>query len=204
MSASFILLFCSTLLGIALSQAPAAFDVTFSTSVKNGTSGTIKMHVERQWSPQGVDRFYTLLKLQIPYYNMNGFFRVVPGFVVQFGISGDPKVSQEWQNKNIPDDPVILSNIKGTMSYADAGPNTRTTQLFINYADNSFLDSQGFTPFAKIDDASMLTALSINAQYGENPDQGQIYSKGNDYLKANYPNLDYLTSAEITNERWDS
>jgi len=132
------------------------------------------------------------------------FFRVVPGFVVQFGISGDPKVSQEWQNKNIPDDPVILSNIKGTMSYADAGPNTRTTQLFINYADNSFLDSQGFTPFAKIDDASMLTALSINAQYGENPDQGQIYSKGNDYLKANYPNLDYLTSAEITNERWDS
>eukprot|EP01127_Copromyxa_protea_P006748 TRINITY_DN16739_c0_g1_i1.p1 TRINITY_DN16739_c0_g1~~TRINITY_DN16739_c0_g1_i1.p1 ORF type:complete len:205 (-),score=52.88 TRINITY_DN16739_c0_g1_i1:103-717(-) len=189
-------------LSVAFSlHAPDTFDVTFATTVKNQTTGTINLHVERKWSPNGVDRFYTLLKLTPPYYNQNGFFRVVPGFVVQFGISGDPKVAQKWEQANIVDDPVVLSNLKGTVAYADAGPNTRSTQLFINYADNTFLDSQGFTPFAKVsDDASMKTALSINSLYGQTPDQNAIYEQGNTYLKAKFPLLDYITTATISNE----
>jgi len=184
--------------------APAEFDVTFHTTVKGGTTGDIKLHVTRAWSPNGVDRFYELLMLKPQsYYTENGFFRVMPGFVVQFGIAGDPTVSNAWANKNIPDDPVLKSNIAGTVSYATAGPNTRTTQLFINYADNSFLDSQGFSPFAQLIDAdSMATAKAIFSGYGQSPSQSLIYQSGNSYLQQQFPKLDYLVSTTISNEVW--
>jgi len=187
-------LFALLSISCVLAQTPAKFNVVFQTTVNNGT-GKITLHVERNWSPYGVDRFYQLMTLAAgSYYNQNGFFRVVPNFVVQFGINGDPTISQKWENANIPDDPVILSNIPGTVSYADAGANTRTTQLFINYVNNSFLDGEGFTPFAVIT-SGLDVALAINPQYGENPDQGMIYSQGNPYLKQNFPNLDYITKA---------
>jgi len=182
-------------------KAPKTFLVEFATTVNQG-QGTIVINITRSWAPYGVDRFYELLTLNdstFCYYNQNGFFRVVPGFVVQFGINGNPTISNAWENANIPDDPVILSNIEGTMAYADAGPNTRTTQLFINYADNSFLDSEGFAPFGVIVQG-MDVALAINSQYQQEPDQTLIYSEGNSYLQANFPGLDYITTASIMKE----
>lgn len=129
--------------------------------------------------------------------------------------SGNPKISAQWQNSNIQDDPVLLSNTVGTITYATAGPNTRTTQLFINYAgkttnlapilgtnaspaDNSFLDSQGFAPFGKVV-KGMKVATAIYSGYGQNPDQGSIYSQGNAYLQQNFPQLDYITRAYVIN-----
>eukprot|EP00029_Vermamoeba_vermiformis_P012239 TRINITY_DN7053_c0_g1_i1.p1 TRINITY_DN7053_c0_g1~~TRINITY_DN7053_c0_g1_i1.p1 ORF type:complete len:226 (-),score=55.68 TRINITY_DN7053_c0_g1_i1:37-678(-) len=179
-------------------KAPEEFFVGFDTTVKVG-DGKIILKIQRSNAPIGVDRFYELLTLAGgSYYNNNGFFRVLPGFVVQFGISGNPKISQAWQNKNIQDDPVLLSNVYGTITYATAGPNTRTTQLFINYADNSFLDSQGFAPFGKVV-KGMSVATAIYSGYAQNPDQGSIYNQGNTYLKQNFPQLDYITRAYVIN-----
>jgi len=183
--------------------APSTFDVIFETTVKNGTTGKIRVHVERQWSPLGVDRFYTLLKLSPEsYYDQNAFFRVVTGYIVQFGINGDPTVSSAWEFNTIKDDPLVISNKKGTLVFATAGPNTRTTQLFLNYVDNVDLDSQGFTPFGKVvNEAGMATALAINAQYGQDPVQTAIYNQGNFYLKSTYPNLDYVVKTTIVDEK---
>lgn len=151
----------------------------------------------RAFSPHGVDRVFQLVTLQNgSYYNENAFFRIVPNFVAQFGINGDPTVSQEWETKFIPDDPVVLSNLKGTVAFASSGPNTRTTQLYINYADNSFLDKQGFSPLGSISEGFDV-ALKLNAQYGEQPDQNSIYMQGNAYLKQHFPNLSYITSTRI-------
>eukprot|EP01116_Phalansterium_solitarium_P013325 TRINITY_DN3069_c0_g1_i1.p1 TRINITY_DN3069_c0_g1~~TRINITY_DN3069_c0_g1_i1.p1 ORF type:complete len:234 (+),score=18.10 TRINITY_DN3069_c0_g1_i1:87-788(+) len=119
--------------------APESFLLQFNTTVKTG-DGSILINITRSNAPLGVDRLFELLTLPTgSYYDQNGFFRVVPNFVVQFGINGDPAIAQKWENANINDDPVKLSNLKGTVTYATAGPNTRTTQLFINYVDNSFL-----------------------------------------------------------------
>eukprot|EP01090_Pellita_catalonica_P012457 TRINITY_DN2716_c0_g1_i3.p1 TRINITY_DN2716_c0_g1~~TRINITY_DN2716_c0_g1_i3.p1 ORF type:complete len:131 (+),score=22.61 TRINITY_DN2716_c0_g1_i3:41-433(+) len=123
-------------------------------------------------------------------------FRVVKNFVVQFGINGVPATSAKWRNEQIPDDPVILKNTRGTITFADAGPNTRTTQLFINFADNSFLDSQGFSPFGFVE-SGMDVVDAIYAGYAQEPNQGQIYLQGNAYLKAGFPLLTYLTTATI-------
>jgi len=174
-------------------QAPASFLLTFNTTVKV-SDGLIVINVTRAWSPHGADRLWQLLNASVNYYAENGFFRVVTGFVVQFGISGIPALSQKYETAYIPDDPVILSNVEGTVAYADAGNNTRTTQLFINYANNTFLDSEGFTPVGMII-KGMDVALGINAQYSQEPDQTTIYSEGNAYLKRRFPNLDYITTA---------
>jgi len=179
-------------------QAPTRFQVKFTTTVRGQSTNFILLNITRSNAPIGVDRFYQLLTLSAgAYYNQNGFFRVVPGFVVQFGISGVPAVAQQWESAYIQDDPVKLSNKKGTIAYADAGPNTRTTQLFINYVDNTFLDPLGFAPIGNVM-GGMDVALAINSQYGQEPDQGSIYSQGNAYLKANFPGLDYITTATIT------
>eukprot|EP01116_Phalansterium_solitarium_P013326 TRINITY_DN3069_c0_g1_i2.p2 TRINITY_DN3069_c0_g1~~TRINITY_DN3069_c0_g1_i2.p2 ORF type:complete len:202 (+),score=55.73 TRINITY_DN3069_c0_g1_i2:87-692(+) len=176
--------------------APESFLLQFNTTVKTG-DGSILINITRSNAPLGVDRLFELLTLPTgSYYDQNGFFRVVPNFVVQFGINGDPAIAQKWENANINDDPVKLSNLKGTVTYATAGPNTRTTQLFINYVDNSFLDAQGFAPIGTIVQGFDV-ALAINAQYGQNPDQSTIYSKGNAYLKKDFPKLDYITTARI-------
>jgi peptidyl-prolyl cis-trans isomerase A (cyclophilin A) len=189
---------------VAASQrAPDNFIVQFQMSKlnsKNNSNSSVSFNITRSLSPNGVDRFYQLLTLPDgSYYNHNSFFRVLPGFVVQFGISGNTTVSNQWINSNIPDDPVVASNIAGTICFATAGPNTRTTQLFINYANNSRLDSQGFSPFGSvIGGPSSLNILNeIDSEYGQNPDQNAIYSQGDSYLQSNFPNLSYLENTLI-------
>ncbi|HLX71270.1 MAG TPA: peptidylprolyl isomerase [Verrucomicrobiae bacterium] len=170
-------------------KAPDTFKVRFDT-----TKGAFTVEVTRSLAPNGADRFYNLVKSG--YFKDIGFFRVVPGFMVQFGIHADPKVAAAWREANIQDDPVKGSNTRGTITFATAGPNTRTTQLFINYGNNTFLDGQGFSPFGKVTDG-MEVVDKINSEYGENPNQGRVQTEGNAYLKKGFPNLDYIKSATI-------
>ncbi len=176
-------------------KAPEKFKVKFKT-----TKGDIIVEAVRSWSPNGADRFYNLVKAG--FFTDIAFFRVLDGFVAQFGIHGNPEISAVWRNQNIQDDPVKESNLKGTISFATAGPNTRTTQFFINYGDNSRLDDMGFSPFAKVIEG-MDVAESLYSGYGEGapngrgPNQAQIQRSGNEYLKAQFPKLDYILSASI-------
>jgi peptidyl-prolyl cis-trans isomerase A (cyclophilin A) len=172
-------------------KAPATFGVAFTT-----TKGTFVVTVHRSWAPRGADRFYNLVKAG--FYDGNEFFRVHAGFVVQFGISGDPQVSKAWQNANIPDDPVKTSNTVGTITYADAGPNTRTTQVFVNLGKNAFLDSQGFAPFGEVT-SGLPVVEKLYAGYGEAPTslQPQIASQGNAFLKKRFPKLDAVIRARV-------
>ena len=172
-------------------KAPETFKAQFDT-----TKGKFTIEVTRSLAPGGADRFYNLVKSG--YFTDAAFFRVVPGFMVQFGIHGDPNVSAKWREATIPDDAVKGSNIRGTITFATAGPNTRTTQLFINFGNNAGLDGQGFSPFGKVTEG-MDVVDKINSEYGENsPDeQGRIQNEGNAYLKKNFPNLDYIKSATI-------
>jgi peptidyl-prolyl cis-trans isomerase A (cyclophilin A) len=124
-------------------KAPDTYKVKFDTS-----QGSFEIEVHRDWAPNGADRFYNLVKNG--FYNDGRFFRVIKGFMVQFGINGNPKISQVWRDANIPDDPVEESNLRGFVTFATAGSNTRTTQVFINYGDNPSLDGQGFAPFGKV------------------------------------------------------
>ena len=169
--------------------APEKFQAKFDTS-----KGEFIIEVTRSWAPNGADRFYNLVKNG--YYDNCRFFRVVERFMVQFGINGDPKLNRVWSAARIQDDKAKQSNSRGYITYAMAGPNTRTTQLFINFADNSFLDSQGFSPFGKVK-KGMDVVDSIYNKYGEKPDQGRIQVEGNAYLEKDFPNLDYIKSATI-------
>jgi len=179
----------------AVEKAPTTFKVRFKTS-----RGDIVMEIKRDWSPNGTDRFYNLVKAG--FFTDEAFFRVLKGFVAQFGIHGEPKISSAWRASNIPDDPVRESNAKGTVSFATAGPGTRTTQLFINYGNNSRLDSMGFSPIGKITEG-MEAAESLYGDYGEGypngngPDQSKIQAQGNAYLKAGFQKLDYIISSSI-------
>ena len=175
--------------------APAVFNVQFDT-----TKGKFTVEVTRTQAPNGADRFYNLVRSG--YFKDIAFFRVIPGFMCQFGIHGDPAVSAKWREAAIPDDPVKGSNKRGTITFATAGPNTRTTQLFINFSDNVNLDGAGFAPFGKVI-SGMDVVDKINGEYGEGaprgfgPNQGQIQMEGNAYLKKDFPNLDYIKSASI-------
>ena len=169
--------------------APATYRAAFDT-----TAGRFVVEVQRAWAPKGADRFYNLVKHG--YYNGCRFFRVIPNFMVQFGINGDPRVQAAWRNANLTDDPVTQSNKRGTITFATAGPNSRTTQVFINFRDNAGLDKDGFAPFGQV-----VTGLDvvdkINAEYREQPDQGRIQTQGNAYLTKAFPKLDYIKSAAI-------
>jgi peptidyl-prolyl cis-trans isomerase A (cyclophilin A) len=175
--------------------APDTFKARFDT-----TKGPITVTVTRADAPNGADRFYNLVRSG--FFKDIAFFRVIPGFMCQFGIHGDPKVSAAWHNANIADDPVKASNTRGAITFATAGPNTRTTQLFINFGDNSQLDHSGFAPFGKVTEG-MDVVDKINGEYGEGapggrgPNQGQIQAEGNAFLKKDFPNLDYIKSAVI-------
>jgi peptidyl-prolyl cis-trans isomerase A (cyclophilin A) len=175
--------------------APATYKVKFDTS-----KGTFVVEVHRDWAPNGADRFYNLVKNG--YYNDTRFFRVISGFMVQFGINGDPKLNRVWRDANIKDDPVRASNKRGMITFATAGPDTRTTQVFINFANNSGLDDQGFAPFGEVI-SGMEVVDSLYAGYGEGaprgdgPDQSLIQSQGNAYLKKDFPKLDYIKTATI-------
>lgn len=176
--------------------APPVFKVKFAT-----TKGDIIIEVTREWSPRGADRFYGLVKNG--YYDDVAFFRVVGGFMAQFGIHGSPEVSAVWSEAKIADDPVVQSNKRGMLSFAKGGPNTRTTQVFINYADrNERLDSSGFSPFGKVIQG-MEVADSLYNGYGDappagkGPNQGILRMRGNDYLRAEFKELDYIKTARI-------
>lgn len=170
-------------------KAPDTFNARFETS-----AGAFTVQVTRAWSPLGADRFYNLVKNG--FFDGTRFFRVVPGFVVQFGLSGDPAISARWHLASIADDPVIQHNTRGTITFATAGPSTRTTQLFVNFADNLNLDGMGFSPFGKVVDG-MGVVDKIYSGYGEQPDQGQIEAQGNAYLAQRFPKLDSIAKATI-------
>jgi peptidyl-prolyl cis-trans isomerase A (cyclophilin A) len=174
----------------AQEQAPEQFKVQFETS-----KGNFIIEVTRKWAPIGADHFYDLV--QKGFYNECRFFRVVPGFMVQFGINGDPAVQKNFRDATIKDEPTVASNAPGFITYAKSGaPNSRTTQLFINYGDNSFLDNQGFAPFGRVVEG-MDVVTAINSKHGERPDQGAIQSQGNAYLKERFPDLDYIKSVKL-------
>jgi cyclophilin family peptidyl-prolyl cis-trans isomerase len=158
------------------------------------TKGDVMILVHRNWSPLGADHFYQLLN--VGFYNGDRFFRVVPDFVVQFGMNGDPAINRQWSDANIPDDPVKVSNKQGTVVFADAGPNTRSTQIFINLGDNSRLDAKGFSPFGEVIQG-MENVEEFYRDYGESPDQSQISAQGNGYLEQTFPKLDYIKNAYI-------
>jgi len=177
-------------------QASAEYDVRFVT-----TKGEFVVHVTRAWAPQGADRFYNLVKHH--FYDGVAFYRVHPGFVIQFGMSPDPKVTAAWESANIKDDPVKSSNKPGFITYAMAGPNTRTTQVFINLGDNSRLDGMNFAPFGEVT-SGMDVVQQIYSGYGEIPDMGGqgpspslIASQGKAYLDKNFPKLDSIKTATI-------
>jgi peptidyl-prolyl cis-trans isomerase A (cyclophilin A) len=172
-----------------VTPAPDTFRVAFET-----TRGNFVVDVIRAWSPRGVDRFHELVNAG--YFTDVAFFRVLPGFVAQFGMHGDPAMNRQWDDRPIRDDAVAQSNRRGTIVFATSGPNTRKNQFFINYADNARLDRMGFSPFGRVVEG-MGVVDSIYAGYRETPDQARIAAEGNAYLKREFPRLDYIKSARI-------
>ena len=172
-------------------KAPDVYEVTFKT-----TAGDFVVTVTRSWAPIGADRFYNLVKHG--FFTDAAFFRVVPKFIVQFGLSANPAVNKVWDKAPIKDDPVTQSNHAGYLTFATAGPNTRTTQLFINYGENAAaLDAQGFAAFGKVT-TGMDVVQKIYSGYGESPDQAMITSQGKAYLDKGFPKLDHIISATVT------
>ena len=173
-------------------QAPATFRARFETS-----QGPFVIEVHREWAPLGADRFYTLVKRN--FYDGARFFRVLSGFMAQFGLSGDPKVQGEYALANLIDEPAKQSNLRGFVSFAkESSPNTRYTMVFINYKDNSYLDADGFAPFGQVV-VGMEIVDKLYGGYGRTnvPDQRRIKSEGNAYLTAEYPQLDFIKAARI-------
>lgn len=181
-------------------KAPDVYQARFETS-----KGSFVIEVKREWAPLGADRFYNLVKGG--FYDDCRFFRNISGFMVQFGINGDPKVSAVWRGARIKDDPVKQSNKRGYISFAMAGPDTRTTQVFINFSDrNAQLDGMGFSPFGRVTKGmnvvdSLYNGYGEGAPRGNGPDQGRIQTDGNTYLDRNFPKLDYVKSAVIVEDK---
>ncbi len=201
MLATLFLLALGTI-GVAAGQTPApeSYEVTFETDVKAASPSSIVVAVNRSLAPIGADNFYACV--QDGFYNNSAFFRVVPGFVVQFGISGSKDENQKWLHKSIKDDKVLASNTVGTLVYADAGPNTRSTQLFINYADNSRLDAMGFSPFGKVVQGMDVATKIFNPTPGGSGgvDQGEYEAQGNDWIRKKYPGINFITGAAVTKQ----
>src|SRR5437762_11690506 len=172
--------------------APDSFLVALTTS-----RGPVSVVVHRSWAPRGADRFYALV--HGGFYDGARFFRVVRGFVVQFGLPADPQLGRAWSSQLLPDDPVRHPNRRGTVTFASAGPNTRTTQLFINLADNVRLDGLGFSPIGQVAEGLGIVE-SLYGQYGERPSQDSIRLQGDPYLTRAYPNLDRIRAAPTVRE----
>jgi peptidyl-prolyl cis-trans isomerase A (cyclophilin A) len=176
-------------------KAPDAYEVKFST-----TKGDFVVQVTRAWAPLAGDRFYNLVVNK--FFDDASFFRVLAGFVVQFGLHADPQVSRVWRAATIKDDPVTQSNRPGFVTFATAGPNTRTTQVFINLGNNAQLDSMGFAPFGQVTHGveivkQLYSGYGEGAPGGQGPDQGAISSQGKAYLDKNFPKLDSIKGAAI-------
>ena len=176
-------------------QAPEEYRVLMETS-----AGNVVIAVHRAWAPIGADRFFNLVK--VGYYNDTRVYRVVADFMAQWGFNGEPRVSAVWRNYPIGDDAVNHSNTRGTVTFATSGPNARTTQMFINYADNAFLDESGFSPIGEVVEG-MDVAAKFHAGYGDGPPQGkgpnqaQIFSDGNAYLDAGFPELTKIVKMSL-------
>lgn len=176
-------------------QAPDTFRARFET-----TKGVFVIAVQRAWAPRGADRFYNLVRSG--YYDGVRFFRVLPGFMAQFGIHGDSAVSAVWHNQYIPDDPVRRTNVRSMISFATAGPGTRTTQVFINFGNNDRLDAMGFAPFGEVVEG-MEVVDQLYDDYGEGaprgrgPSQERMQAEGNRYLERQFPRLDAVKIARI-------
>ncbi|QDT44667.1 Peptidyl-prolyl cis-trans isomerase A precursor [Gimesia alba] len=182
-------------------EANAAAPETYRVKMET-TKGTFYIDVTRSWSPNGADRFYELVNSG--FYNDCAFFRVIEGFMAQVGINGAPATQAKWRDQTIQDDPVAKSNLRGYVSFAKTGaPNSRTTQIFINFGDNRFLDGLGFAPFGAISQKGMKVVDALYSGYGEGapsgrgPSQQRIQQEGNQYLKQDFPRLDYITKATI-------
>jgi len=178
---------------------PEKFQVKLET-----TKGDVIIEVNSRWSPNGAQRIYTLVKEG--FYDRTKFFRVLDGFMAQIGINGDPAVQSKWRDANIPDDPVVESNKRGFVTFAKSqSPNSRSTQIFINYGDNSQLDRDGFSPFGQVIEG-MDVVESLYGEYGEGypngsgPNQSRIQDEGNAYLERDFPKLDAIKTATIVSE----
>merc|ERR1711865_1107221 len=180
---------------VALATAARAPDVYTAELHTGHPDGVIAIEVHRDWAPIGADRFYELINND--FYENARIFRNVNGFMAQWGINGDPTTQAKWRDATIQDDTPKKSNSRGYISFATSGPDSRTTQVFINRKDNSFLDSQGFAPFGKVIEGGMDVVDSLYSGYGESPDQGQIQTNGNSYLKENFPELSYFKSTNV-------
>lgn len=174
---------------------PDTFDVRFET-----TQGPVVVRVYRDWAPLGVYRFYNLVVSG--FYDGSRFYRVLPGFAAQFGMNGEPAIDRAWLDRSIPDDPPRQTNRAGTLVFATAGPDTRTTQLFFNYRDNPRLDDQGFTPFGRVMEG-MDALYRLNSEYGEMAPRGRgpvfgcVVSHGNQYLDRRFPRMDRIERATV-------
>jgi peptidyl-prolyl cis-trans isomerase A (cyclophilin A) len=179
--------------------APDTFVVRFETS-----QGPFSVQFIRAWAPRGADRAYYLVKSG--FYDSTRFFRVLPRFVAQFGAHGNPAVNKVWETRTFPDDPVRQANVRGTVSFATAGPNTRTTQLFVNLAGNGRLDRLGFAPVGRVTEGLARVVDSLHAGYGEGPprgrgpDQDKLAAQGNLYLQREFPRLDFIISSRIVSQ----
>jgi len=181
--------------GKATETAPATYKVKFETS-----KGDVVIQVHRDWAPRGADRFYNLVK--IGFFDDIRFFRAIKGFMVQFGINGTPAVNAKWREARIPDDPVEQSNTRGRLTFATSGKDSRTTQVFINYSDNTRLDGMGFAPIGEVVQGmeivdALHTGYGEGAPSGAGPNQGKVQTAGNAYLDKDFPRLDRLVKATI-------
>ena len=178
--------------------SPDTFVVRFET-----TEGPFSVQFVRSWAPRGADRVYYLV--QSGFYDSTRFFRVLPKFVAQWGAHGNPAVNRVWESRTVPDDPVKLSNGRGTVTFATAGPNTRTTQLFVNLANNARLDKLGFAPVGRVIEG-MIRVDSLYSGYGEGPPRGKgpnqdrLAEQGNIYLQRDFARLDYIQTARVVRE----
>ena len=183
----------------ATARAPEVFSTRFTT-----TKGEFVIEVHRAWAPQGADRFYNLARLG--FFDDTRFFRVIEGFMVQFGIPGDPQVSAKWRDATIKDDPVTQSNLRGFVTFAQTGtPNSRTTQIFIDYNNHARLDQSGFAPFGKVVKGmevvdALYKGYGEGAPEGHGPSQERIQMEGNAYLDADFPKLDRILRTEMVTQ----
>ena len=180
--------------------APETFLAVFETS-----RGDFVIEVIREWAPVGADRFYNLIRQG--YYDDARFHRVVPGFITQWGVAGDPQVSAVWYDRGMPDDPVVASNVRGSVAFAFTDPGTRSTQVYISMTDNTRLDAQGFAPFGRVIEGMEDVVDSIYSGYGEDSgggvrrgDQSRIVAEGNAYTDMAFPDLDRLVRATVRSD----